>query len=310
MEPVVHGVFEPVTGTWQYVVADPTTKAAVIIDPVLDFDPARNTVSTKSADGLLALVREHGYTVDRLLETHIHADHLTAASYMQHRLPKKPDICIGKRIGPIQERFGRRYGVPRDEYDGAFNRLLDDDEVFRIGSVEAKAMHLPGHTPDHMGYLIGENIFSGDSLFNPDLGSARCDFPGGSATDLYKSATTLLSLPAHYTVRPGHDYPPSSSPSPGGGGGDGRGPECSATVADHRRDNKHLRDGTTEPDFVRRRTERDASLAEPRLLHASLQVNIRAGRLPRESGNGEAGFRLLHLPVRVEGDNGGWVKKL
>lgn len=158
MEPLVHTVFEPQTSTWQYVVADPSTKAAVIIDPVLDFDPARNAITTKSADGLLALVKEQGYTVDRLLETHAHADHLTAAKYLQGKLVKdgkKPEIAIGRRIAEVQERFAKRYGIAREEYEGAFDKLLDDDEIFHVGQLEAKAVHLPGHTPDHMGYLIG-----------------------------------------------------------------------------------------------------------------------------------------------------------
>ena len=158
MEPIVHTVFEPQTSTWQYVVADPSTNTAVIIDPVLDFDPARNSIATKSADALLALVKEKGYTVDRLLETHVHADHLTAARYLQDRLAKdgkRPEIGIGKRIGQVQERFAKRYGIPKEECDGAFDKLFDDDEIFHVGQLEAKAVHLPGHTPDHMGYLIG-----------------------------------------------------------------------------------------------------------------------------------------------------------
>ncbi len=161
MEPLVHSIFEPQTSTWQYVVADPATKSAVIIDPVLDFDPARNAVTTASADALLALVREHGYTVERLLETHVHADHLTAAKYLQRRLVeaqgegKRPSIGIGKRIGGVQERFAERYKIDKAELVGAFDKLYEDDEVFMVGGIEAKAVHLPGHTPDHMGYLIG-----------------------------------------------------------------------------------------------------------------------------------------------------------
>lgn len=204
-QPIVHSCFEPATSTWQYVVADPATKAAVIIDPVLDFDPARSLITTASADALLALVKDNGYAVERLLETHAHADHLTAAKYLQARLSEageRPDICIGKRIAEVQERFGRRYGIAQDEYKGAFDKLFDDDEVFRIGQLEAKAMHLPGHTPDHLGYLIGgarfldlrpraepltqppDGVFCGDSVFNADVGSARCDFPGGDAHQL------------------------------------------------------------------------------------------------------------------------------
>ncbi|KAL2169776.1 hypothetical protein VTG60DRAFT_5594 [Thermothelomyces hinnuleus] len=287
MEPIVHTIFEPKTSTWQYVVADPSTKTAVIIDPVLDFDPARNAVTTETADSLLALVREKGYIVDRLLETHVHADHLTAAKYLQDRLTRdgnKPEIGIGKRIGEVQELFGKRYGIAKEEYEGAFDRLLDDDEVFYVGQLEAKAVHLPGHTPDHMGYLIGANIFCGDSIFNSDVGSARCDFPGGNAKDLFQTASKLFSLPPNFKIYTGHDYPPNTPRST---------PQAFSTVAEQMEHNKHLRTGTSEADFVRWRTERDAALAEPRLIHQALQVNIRAGRLPRDG--------LLHVPVKVEG---------
>ncbi|KAK4158323.1 hypothetical protein C8A00DRAFT_10970 [Chaetomidium leptoderma] len=288
MEPIVHAVFEPHTSTWQYIVADSSTKAAVIVDPVLDFDPSRNAISTESADALLALVKEHGYTVDTLLETHVHADHLTAAKYLQDRLAKagekKPQIGIGKRIGEVQERFAARYGIARDEYEGAFDRLLDDDEIFHVGQLEAKAVHLPGHTPDHMGYLIGENIFCGDSLFNSDVGSARCDFPGGNANDLFKTATKLFSLPPTFKIYTGHDYPPNNPRST---------PQAFSTVAEQMEHNKHLKSGTSETEFVAWRLGRDTGLAEPRLIHQALQVNIRAGRLPKDG--------LLHVPVRVEG---------
>ncbi|KAK4134712.1 Metallo-hydrolase/oxidoreductase [Trichocladium antarcticum] len=294
-EPIIHACFEPQTSTWQYIVADPATKAAVIIDPVLDFDPATSTISTETADGLLALVSEQGYTVERLLETHVHADHLTAAKYLQSRLSaddgaRKPQICIGKRIGKVQERFARRYGIAKDEYESAFDTLLDDDEIWHLGQLEAKAMHLPGHTPDHMGYLIGKNIFCGDTIFNPDVGSARCDFPGGSTADLYATATRLFSLPETYTIYTGHDYPPS---------GVRDAPQARSTVADQTRHNKHLKTGTSEAEFVRWRTERDSTLAEPRLLHQSLQVNIRGGSLPAPTDG--AGDRLLHVPLKVVG---------
>ncbi|KAK3293944.1 beta-lactamase-like protein [Chaetomium fimeti] len=287
MEPIVHTVFESQTSTWQYIVADPSTKTAVIIDPVLDFDPARNAISTKSADALLALAKEEGYIVDYLLETHAHADHLTAAKYLQSRLSKegkKPDIGIGKRIAGVQERFAKRYGIAREEYEGAFDKLLEDDEIFHVGELEAKAVHLPGHTPDHMGYLIGKNIFCGDSIFNSDVGSARCDFPGGDANDLYQTATKLFTLPPAFKIYTGHDYPPKTPRTA---------PQASSTVAEQMTQNKHLKSGTSEADFVSWRTERDAGLAEPRLMHQALQVNIRAGKLP---GDG-----LLHVPVKVEG---------
>ncbi|KXX80225.1 Beta-lactamase hydrolase-like protein [Madurella mycetomatis] len=293
-QPIIHPCFEPATSTWQYVVADPATKAAVIIDPVLDFDPARNLITTASADALLALVKDNGYAVERLLETHAHADHLTAAKYLQARLSetgKRPDICIGKRIVEIQERFGRRYGIAQDEYKGTFDKLFDDDEVFRIGQLEAKAMHLPGHTPDHLGYLIGDNVFCGDSVFNADVGSARCDFPGGDAHKLYDSVTAkLFSLPPGHKLYIGHDYPPAERAHP----------QASMTVAQQKECNKHLKAGTPEDDFVRWRTERDSSLAEPKLIHQALQVNIRAGALPLSSTAGGSD-RFLHVPVRVDG---------
>jgi hypothetical protein len=164
LEPMIHDVFEPRTGTWQYVVADPSTKKAAIIDSVLDFDPATNTVTHSSADNLLSLVAEHGYAVDYILETHVHADHITAAKYLQRQLSAKQDhapaIGIGKRVKQVQEQFARRYEVPETELAGAFDKLFDDDEVFRIGDVEAKAVHLPGHTPDHLGYVIGCELAS------------------------------------------------------------------------------------------------------------------------------------------------------
>ncbi|KAL8400969.1 hypothetical protein RB594_001115 [Gaeumannomyces avenae] len=193
-EPIIHSVFEPQTSTWQYIVADPTTKAAVIIDPVLDYDPARNAISTTTADGLLAMAEEQGYTVEWLLETHAHADHLTAAAYLQHRLEamgnKKAGICIGKRIVGVQEQFAKRYGIEGPEYMAAFDRLLEDDEVLRLGRLEVKVMYLPGHTPDHLGYLVGSNVFCGDSLFNTDVGTARCDFPSGDVHQLRCNSTS------------------------------------------------------------------------------------------------------------------------
>lgn len=158
-QPIIHSIFESRTGTWQYVVADPSTSSAVIIDPVLNFDPTTRIITSESADLLLSLVKHHGYEVNRILETHIHADHLTAASYLQHALAReqtlRPPICIGKRIEKLQNMFGCRYGIPVHEYQGAFDHLLDDDELFPIGSLNAQAIHLPGHTPDHLGYWIG-----------------------------------------------------------------------------------------------------------------------------------------------------------
>ncbi|KAK1827610.1 beta-lactamase-like protein [Podospora conica] len=296
LEPIIHTCFEPRTSTWQYVVADPSTKSAVIIDSVLDFDPSTSTISTETADALLSLVKENGYTVQHILETHVHADHLTASRYLQQQLEKtnadhtKPAICIGKRIHSVQERFARRYGIDKAEYEGAFDHLIDDDEIFPLGKLQVKAIHLPGHTPDHMGYMVGANVFCGDSLFNTDVGSARCDFPDGDAHELYASAAKLFSLPPATKIYTGHDYPP-----------DGRQePRAYTTVAEQREDNKHLKAGTSEAEFVAWRQGRDAGLAEPRLLHQALQFNIRAGRLPGVRGKG-FGDRLLHVPVKVKG---------
>ncbi|RFU82189.1 metallo beta lactamase [Trichoderma arundinaceum] len=292
MEPVIHDIFEHDTGTWQYVVADPSTLAAVIIDPVLDFDRTTQGLTTRTADSLLALVKKRGYRIDRVLETHVHADHLTAASYLQSHLEReqgyKPSIAIGKRIGQLQKFFGKRYGVPEEQYDVVFDHLLEDDETFDIGNLHAIAIHLPGHTPDHMGYKIGDNVFCGDSVFHADIGTARCDFPGGSADNLFSSGRKLLSLPDHVKIWTGHDYPPQGRSSP----------KAYMSVHDHRELNKHLKDGITAEEFVAMRNERDATLAPPRMLHQSLQINIRGGRLPTPT---EDGYRMLRLPLDLKG---------
>ncbi|OHW96790.1 metallo-beta-lactamase superfamily protein [Colletotrichum incanum] len=290
--PTIHEIFEPTTGTWQYIVADPSTKVAVIIDPVLDFDPAKSAISTQTADNLLDVVREKGYKVVCVLETHVHTDHLTASKYLQSRLRDAqngaaPNICIGRRIKVVQERLSEKYGIEKEEYANAFDRLLDDDEVFEIGELEARALHLPGHTPDHMGYMIGSNVFAGDSLFNHDIGSARCDFPGGNARDLFASTRRLLNLPEDTKIWTGHDYPPA-----------GRGPVAVTDVARQKTENKHLAQNVTEDDFVKWREERDSGLGEPRLMHWALQVNVRAGGMPSPTKDGD---RLLHIPIRTQG---------
>ncbi|KAJ2892775.1 Metallo-hydrolase/oxidoreductase [Zalerion maritima] len=295
VEPIVHQIFEPKTSTWQYIVADPKTKNAVVIDSVLDYDPTKNLISSESADNLLSVIAKEGYAILFVLETHVHADHLTAGKYLQNKLAtiqgKKPQIGIGKRITSVQERFAGKYGISKAEWDGAFDRYFDDDENFTIGELEGKALHLPGHTPDHLGYQIGSNVFCGDSLFNTDVGSARCDFPGGDANALYNSVQKLLSLPENYRIYTGHDYPP--------GGDSGRkDPVPYMTVGDQLEQNKHLKKGTTEEQFVSWRKERDSGLAPPRLIHQSLQFNIRAGELPSATTGGD---RLLHLPLKVEG---------
>ncbi|KAH7183457.1 beta-lactamase-like protein [Fusarium flagelliforme] len=287
-EPTVHPLFEPVTCTWQYIVADPNTKRAVIIDSVLNYDPIKAAVTTESADAILKTVEDNEYHVDMILETHAHADHLTAASYIQSVLAKsqgsKPAIGIGSRIKQVQDLFGAKYGVLSKEYETVFDTLWRDDDEFAIGALTARAVHLPGHTPDHMGYHIGSNVFVGDSIFHVDIGSARADFPGGSAQDIFKSGRKLLALPEDTKIWVGHDYPPEGRNAP----------VPFATVREHRQNNKHLKDGTQEEEFVEMRSKRDATLAAPRLIHPSLQVNIRGGRLPAPS---PSGVRMVHLPL-------------
>lgn len=285
---IVHADFESVTGTWQYVVVDPDTKQGVVIDSVLDFNPATATLGTHSAEKLLQFIQDKEYIITHILETHAHADHLTASRYIQASLVKaghqRPDVCIGKRIVKVQETFAAKYGLQESELTDAFDRLLDDDEVFKIGNLSAKVLYLPGHTPDHVGYLIGANIFAGDSLFNPDVGSARCDFPGGSAVDLFATSRNLLSLPDHYRLYTGHDYPPTD-----------REPKPYYTIAEHRNGNKHVGNDAKREDFIDWRQTRDSSLGEPRLLHQAMQVNIRGGRLPRANSSGMV---MFNVPIK------------
>ncbi|KAG9596726.1 putative metallo-beta-lactamase domain protein, partial [Aureobasidium melanogenum] len=291
-EPTIHTLYERRTGTWQYVVSDPSTKAAVIIDPVLDYEPTTQTITPDTADSILSLIKDQGLRVERILETHVHADHITAASYLQSQLAleqdHKPLVCIGKRIVQVQKLFGQIYRISAEEYEGAFDKLLDDDETFSLGELTVTALHLPGHTPDHMGYMVGDNVFCGDSVLNANFGTARADFPGGSASDLFNSGRKLLSLPDHVKIWTGHDYLTEEREEA----------VPFMSVHDHRKGNKHLKDGLTEKDFVALRTQRDATLAAPKLLHASLQMNIRAGRLPKATAWGE---RFLHLPLKTGG---------
>jgi glyoxylase-like metal-dependent hydrolase (beta-lactamase superfamily II) len=289
-EPVVHAVFECVTGTYQYVVADPTSKNAVVIDPVLDFDPTLSKITTASADDVLNVIREHGYNVTHVLETHAHADHVTASRYIQHSLtqPGRPGplVAIGARIKEVQATFAPVYGIPAAELDGAFDKLLADDETIPIGALTATALHLPGHTPDSMGFAVGSCVFVGDSIFNPDVGTSRCDFPGGSATALNASVRRLLALPEGHKLYTGHDYPPSGrEPGPG--------PVPYYTVGQQKAQNKQA--VMAEKEFVEWREKRDATLGEPRLIHQALQVNIRGGRLPARNAGGT---NFIMVPVR------------
>jgi glyoxylase-like metal-dependent hydrolase (beta-lactamase superfamily II) len=277
----VQAFFDPKTWTVSHVVSDPATSSAAVIDPVLDFDMKSGTTATDSADRLLGYLRERQLKVEWILETHAHADHLSAARYLQGQAGGR--IAIGERIREVQAVFRKLYNLERSFLpDGSqFDHLFRDGEVFRIGSVEVTAMLVPGHTPADMAYLAGDAVFVGDTLFMPDVGTARADFPGGDAHALYRSIRRILELPAQTKVYVCHDYPPQ-----------GREPRWETTVAEQRAGNIHVRDGITEEAFVAMRQARDATLDVPTLILPSIQVNVRAGALPPADDNGVAYLRI------------------
>lgn len=279
--PVVEGLFHEGTSTICYIVADPLTRRCAVIDTVLDFDPAAGRTTTTFADAVIARVRALGWETEWVLETHVHADHLSAAQHVKAGLGGR--IGIGEHIDEVQVSFAEIYNLgPGFRADGSqFDHLFADGEQFAIGSIHAKAIHTPGHTPACVTYVIGDAAFTGDTIFMPDFGTARCDFPGGSAERLYGSIRRILDLPAETRVFVGHDYAP-----------DGRPHAWETTVAEQRAANKHVRDGISEEEFVRMRTERDAQLAMPGLLLPSIQVNIRGGRLPEPESNGASYLKL------------------
>jgi glyoxylase-like metal-dependent hydrolase (beta-lactamase superfamily II) len=279
--PVVHPFHHAGTGTWSYVVADALIGVAAVIDPVLDFDAASGRRGTKSAQKLLDCVEANGWRVQWLLETHAHADHLSAAPFLQQRTGAP--VAIGAGIDRVQAHFAGVFGAGIPQDGKPFDRLFDDGERFRVGSIEAEVIPVPGHTPDGVAYRIGDALFVGDSLFMPDAGSARCDFPGGDAAQLYRSIQRLYALPDATRVFVCHDYGPG-----------GREPRCETTVGAQRRENIHARDGVTEAQFVAQRVARDATLAVPALLLPALQVNLRAGRFPDPEADGRV--RLV-LPI-------------
>jgi glyoxylase-like metal-dependent hydrolase (beta-lactamase superfamily II) len=283
MNPTVEGFFDPVTATVSYVVYDRDGGRCAVVDPVLDFDPKSGRTSTVSADRIIAFVKQHGLTVDWLLETHAHADHLSAAHFLRRHLGGR--IAIGAAIADVQNVFKAVFNLePEFRPDGSqFDHLLHDHETFAIGGLTAVAMSVPGHTAACMAYRVGDAVFVGDTLFMPDVGTARCDFPGGDARRLYHSIRRLLSLPPETRLFMCHDYPPQ-----------GRAPAWETTVAAQRAGNIHVRDGVTEEEFVRMRTARDATLGMPALILPSVQVNIRAGELPPKESNGVA---YLKIPV-------------
>jgi glyoxylase-like metal-dependent hydrolase (beta-lactamase superfamily II) len=285
-KPLVKAFFDDVTFTATYVVHDPQSSHAAIIDSVLDYDPASGRTSTASADALLAYVEEEALTVDWLLETHAHADHLSAAPYLQKKVGGK--IAIGRDIITVQHTFGRLFNAGPDFVrDGSdFDHLFNDGDAFKVGHIDAMVLHVPGHTPADLAYVIGDVVFIGDTMFMPDYGSARADFPGGDARQLYRSIRRILALPVETTLYFCHDY---KAP----------GRErfvWQTTVGEQRRTNVHVHDGVDEAEFVAMRTARDATLGVPQLILPSVQVNMRAGHLPAVEENG---MRYIKIPIDV-----------
>jgi len=282
--PAIEAFFDEPTNTVSYLVADPASGEAVVIDPVLDFDMASGAVATDSAARIVATAARHGWTIVMVLETHAHADHLSAAPYIKARTGAA--IAIGEHIRDVQKIFGPVFGFDDLQADGSdFDRLLRDGEHFPLGALAVEVMHVPGHTPADVAYRVGDAVFVGDTLFMSDYGTARADFPGGDARQLYRSIRRILSLPAATRLFLCHDY---LAP----GRADFR---WETTVGDERRANVHIHDGVTEDEFTAMREARDATLAVPRLLLPSIQTNIRAGRFPGAEANGT---RYLKIPVK------------
>lgn len=287
----VESFFDAATATFSHLLWDAATRECALVDSVLDFDPHAGRTGTTNADRLAARVHELGLTPAWLLETHVHADHLSAAAYLKARLGGR--TAISARITAVQQVFGTLFNAGAEfARDGSqFDRLLEDGDVLPLGGLRIRAWHTPGHTPACMTYVVDDGgeasretaAFVGDTLFMPDFGTARCDFPGGDPHTLYRSIRRVLSLPDPTRLYLCHDYPP-----------DGRAPVCVTTVAEQKRSNCHVHDGVDEPAFVRLRRERDATLGMPALILPSVQVNMRAGRLPPPEGNGTV---YLKIPV-------------
>ncbi|WP_417690671.1 MBL fold metallo-hydrolase [Pseudidiomarina sp.] len=270
--------------TFSYVVWDATSQAAVIIDPVLDFDYKSGRTTTAGAQRLIDFVRANNLQLEWILETHAHADHLSAAPFVKQELGGR--IGIGEHIQDVQKIFKEVFDLEKEFLpNGAqFDHLFTDGETFSVGAMQFEVMHTPGHTPADIAYIIdGAKAFVGDTLFMPDVGTARCDFPGGSATTLYRSIKKLLALPEATEIYICHDYPPA-----------GREHEFRTTVAAQRQQSKHVHDGVSEAEFVKMREERDATLEMPRLILPSIQVNIRAGEMPPADEQGKV---YLKLPI-------------
>jgi len=283
--PEVEGFHDRDTGTVTYLVIDPATQHAAVIDPVLDYDPKAGRTSTRSADAVIARVRERKVVVEWVLETHVHADHLSGIAYVKRAVGGQSGI--GNCLPLVQKAFKDVFTFERDfQADGSqFDHLFADDETFTLGTIGGRVLHTPGHTPACVSYVIGDTVFIGDTFFMPDSGTARCDFPGGDAATLYRSLRRILALPPETRMFICHDYCPG-----------GRQPAWETTVAEQRAHNIHVHDGVTEAEFVALRNARDKTLSMPVLIIPSVQVNIRAGELPPPAENG---VRYLQVPVNV-----------
>ena len=287
----IESFFDPATFTFSHVLADLSTRQCALIDSVLDYDPKSGRTSTTSADRLVDRVKALDLQVQWILETHVHADHLSAAPYLKKRLGGQ--LAIGAHITTVQNVFGKLFNAGAEfARDGSqFDRLLEDGEIFQIGTLQARAMHTPGHTPACMTYVVSDTgdvsdkqvAFVGDTLFMPDYGTARCDFPGGNASVLFQSIQKVLSLPDNTELYLCHDYPPET-----------REPHCITTVAEQKNANVHVHRGVNEAEFVAMREKRDASLAMPVLILPSVQVNMRAGQMSPPEDNGQ---RYLKIPI-------------
>ena len=285
LKPQVHGIFDAATWTVTYVVHDGSGSAAAIIDSVLDYDHKSGRTRTTSADKVIDYVKANDLKVQWILETHAHADHLSAAPYLKQKLGGK--IGIGDQITRVQKVFKGIFNLePEFRLDGSqFDALLKDEEEFRIGELTARVIAVPGHTPACVAYQVGDAVFGGDTLFMPDVGTARCDFPGGDARTLYASVRKILSLPSGTRLFMCHDYPPNDRPV-----------AFETTVAEQRAKNIHVHDGISEAQFVEMRTKRDATLEMPALILPAVQINIRAGEMPPKEANGTA---YVKIPINA-----------
>ncbi|WP_447890726.1 MBL fold metallo-hydrolase [Pseudomonas hormoni] len=284
MPALIEAFLDPASSTYSYVIYEADGGPCAIVDPVLDYDPAAGRTATTQADKIIAFVGEHQLQVQWLLETHAHADHLSAAPYLRRKLGGR--IAIGQSISKVQRVFKSLFNLePEFAVDGSqFDHLFAPDESFMIGNLKAKALHVPGHTPADMAYLIGNSIILvGDTLFMPDVGTARCDFPGGNASQLFASIQKLLAFPASVRLYVCHDYPPET-----------REPQCQTMVGEQRKRNIHVHDGIDEAAFVAMRTQRDAGLGMPTLLLPAIQVNVRAGHFPPAEENG-----VIYLKIPI-----------